>query len=103
MTCSGASCRVFLGQLISSMDVQGGSCLVVMMGEWSLDLARDYSIIVVRVHFGIVWVSSLSSGGVQAPLSVWCEVRVYYQKRGSSLCVMSAGASEVWLRAPLDG
>ena len=102
-TCSGASCRVLLGQLISSMDVQGGSCLVAMMGEWSLDLARDYSLVIVGVHSVIVGVLSLSSGGVQAPLSSWCEVRVYYQKSGSYLCVMSAGASEVWLRAPLDG
>ena len=49
-TCSGASCRVLLGQLISSMDVQGGSCLVAMMGEFSLDLARDYPIMVVKVY-----------------------------------------------------
>ena len=82
-TCSGASCRVLLGQLISSMDVQGGSCLVAMMGEWSLDLARDYSLVIVGVHSVIVGVLSLSSGGVQAPLSSWCEVRVYYQKSGS--------------------
>lgn len=46
-TCSGASCRVLLGQLISSMDVQGGSCLVAMMRGCSLVTASDYSIIVV--------------------------------------------------------
>ena len=76
-TCSGASCRVLLGQLISSMDVQGGSCLVAMMGEWSLDLARDYSLLVVRVDSVVAGVSSLSSGGVQAPLFLWCEVRMH--------------------------
>ena len=50
VTCSGASCRVLLGLLFSSWDVQGGSYLVAMMGECSLDLARDYPIMVVRVH-----------------------------------------------------
>ena len=49
-TCGGASCRVLLGLLFSSRDVQGGSSLVAMMGECSLDLARDYPIMVVRVH-----------------------------------------------------
>ena len=48
--------------------MQGGSCLVAMMGEWSLDLARDYSLVIVGVHSVIVGVLSLSSGGVQAPL-----------------------------------
>ena len=32
-----------------------------------------------------------------------CEVLLYYQKRASSLRVMSAGSSDVWLRASLDG
>ena len=101
MTFSGASCRVLLGQLISTRDVP--TCLVAMMGERSLDLSRDYSIVVVRVHFVIAGVLSLSSGNVQAPLPLWHEVHLYYQKSGSSLCVMSAGFSEVWLRAPVDG
>ena len=50
VTCSGASCRVLLGLLFSSRDVQGSSCLVAMMGEFSLDLARDYPIMVVKVY-----------------------------------------------------
>ena len=100
MTFSGVSCRVLLGQLISTRDVS--ICLVAMMGERSLDLARDYSI-VVRVRFVIAGVLSLSSGSVQAPLPLWHEVHLYYQKSGSSLRVMSAGFSEVWLKAPLDG
>ena len=47
VTCSGASCRVLLGLLFSSRDVQGGSCLVAMMRGCSLVTASDYSIIVV--------------------------------------------------------
>lgn len=50
VTCSGASCRVLKGQLISSRDVQCDSCLVAVTGECSLDLSRDYSIVVVWVH-----------------------------------------------------
>ena len=56
VTCSGASCRVLLGQLISRRDVQGGSCLVAMMGGCSIVMARDYSIIVVGVHSVVVGV-----------------------------------------------
>ena len=73
----GLSCRVLLGQLVSSRDVHGGSCLAAITGECSLDLARGYSIVVVGAHFVIAGVSSLSSGGVQAPLSLWCEVHLY--------------------------
>lgn len=32
----------------------------------------------------------LSSCGVQAPLLLCCEVHLYYQQTGSSLCVMSS-------------
>jgi len=39
LTSSGASSRVVLGQLISSRDVQGGSCLVARSGGYSLVLA----------------------------------------------------------------
>ena len=69
-TCSGASCRVLLGQLISSMDVQGGSCLVAMSGGYSLDLAWNCSIIVVGVNSVVVVGSILFS--VQASLYLWC-------------------------------
>ena len=64
----GLSCRVLLGQLVSSRDVHGGSCLAAITGECSLDLARGYSIVVVGAHFVIAGVSSLSNGGVQDPL-----------------------------------
>ena len=57
--------------------MQGGSCLVAMMGVFSLVLARGYSLLVVRVQSVVAGVSSLSSGGVQAPLSLWCEVWLY--------------------------
>ena len=57
-----------------SRDVQGGSCLVAMMVAWTLVLKRDYSIIVVLVNSVFVGASILSSGGMLAPLSLWCEV-----------------------------
>ena len=38
-TSSGASSQVVLGRLISSRDVQGGSCLVARSGGYSLVLA----------------------------------------------------------------
>ena len=69
-TCSGASCRGLLGQLFSSKDVQGGSCLVAMTGGCLLILARDYSVVVVRFHSVVSGIPSLSSGGVQALLSL---------------------------------
>ena len=65
------------GRLISSRDVQDGSCLVAVMGDCSLVLKRDYSIIVVRVNSAVAGVSVLSNGGVQALLSLWCEVHLY--------------------------
>ena len=57
--------------------MQGGSCLVAMTGSCSLVLARSYSLLVVGVHSVVAGVSSLSSGDVQAPLSLWCEVWLY--------------------------
>ena len=77
VACSGASCQVLLWQLFSSRDLQGGSCLVAMTGGYSVILARDYSIIVVGVHSVVTGASILSSGCVKAPLSLWCEVRLY--------------------------
>ena len=68
--CSGASCQVLFWQFFSSRDLQGGSCLFAMTGDYSLVLARDYSIIVVGIHSVIAGVSSLSSGGVQTPFSL---------------------------------
>ena len=55
----------------------GGSCLVAVMGGCSLVLARDYSLFVVWVNSVVVGVLILSNGGVQALLSMWCEVRLY--------------------------
>ena len=57
--------------------MQGGSCLVAMTGGYSVILTRDYSIIVVGVHSVVAGASILSSGGVKAPLSLWCEVHLY--------------------------
>ena len=65
-----------LGVAHHSRDVQGGSCLVAMMGGCSLVLKRDYSIIVVLVNSVFAGASILSSGGVPVPLSLWCEVRL---------------------------
>ena len=62
--CSGASCQVLLWQLFSSRDLQGGSCLVAMTGDYSLVLARDYSLLVVRVNSVVAGTSILSNGGV---------------------------------------
>jgi hypothetical protein len=56
------------------MDVQGGSCLVAMMGGCSLVLKRDYSIVVALVNSVFLGASILSSGGMLAPLSLWREV-----------------------------
>ena len=39
-----------------SKEMQGGSCLVAMMGGCSIVMARDYSIIVVGVHSVVVGV-----------------------------------------------
>ena len=57
--------------------MQGGSCLVAMTGGCSVVLARGYSLLAVGVHSVVAGVSSLSSGGVQAPLFLWCEVRMH--------------------------
>ena len=46
---SGTSCRVLLGQLASSRDVQGGLCLVAVRGGCSL-VMQVTTIIVVVVH-----------------------------------------------------
>ena len=69
LTCRGASSRVALGKFISSRDVQSGSCLVAMSGGYSLDLAWNFPIIVVRVNSVVVG-SILFS--VQASLYLWC-------------------------------
>lgn len=57
--------------------MQGGSCLVAVMGGYSLALAWDFSIIVVGINSVVVVGSNLSSGGVQAPLYFWSEVHHY--------------------------
>ena len=77
LICNGTSCRVPLGKLVSIRDVQGGSYLVAMMGGCSLVLARDYSIIVVRVNTVVAGISIFSNGGVQALFSLCCEVHLY--------------------------
>ena len=47
--CSGTSCRVLLGQLVSSRDMQGGLCLVAVRGGCFL-VMQVTTIIVVVVH-----------------------------------------------------
>ena len=56
--------------------MQVGAFLVAMMGGCSLVLARDYSIIVVGVNSVVAVATILSSGGVPAPVSLWCELCV---------------------------
>ena len=68
---------IILRSLISSKDVQGGSYLIVMSGDYSLVLAWDFSIVVVLVTFVVVVGLIISSGGVQSPLYLWCEVRLF--------------------------
>ena len=82
--------------------MQGGSCLVAMMGDCSLVLARDYSIIVVRFHSVVVGVLSLSSGGVQVPLSLlWVGSSLVLVCSHLSSCgrgaSFSCGSVMVWL------
>lgn len=68
---------VVLQQLVSSRDVQDGSCLVSMLCGNSLVLAQDFPIIVVGV--------SCSCGRFNSPvvecklLCLWCEVRLCWQ------------------------
>ena len=85
-----ASSRVFLGRLISSMDVQCRSCLVAVSGGSSLVLAFYFSDFMVRfntvfvgVRFSLVVVCNLlstchvgfiSNSSRGAPLSVRCLV-----------------------------
>ena len=45
--------------------------------QGSVVLARDYSILVVGVHSVVVRALIISSGGVKAPLSLWCKVHLY--------------------------
>ena len=61
-----------------SKEMQGGSCLVAMMGGCSLVLKRDSSIVVVLVNSVFLGASILSSGGVKF---------VCLSRRGTPLCV----------------
>ena len=54
--------------------MQGGSCLAVMSGGYSLVLAWDFSIVVVGVNSVVVVGLVLSTGVVQTPLYLWCDV-----------------------------
>ena len=75
VTCGGVSCQVLLGQLVSNKDKQSDSCFVTVMCASSL--VFQGIIVVVGVHSVVVGISSLSNGGVQAPLSLSCEVCLY--------------------------
>ena len=68
------SCQVLLERLVSKKDKQSRSCLVAVTCASSLVLQGI--IVVVGVH-SVVVISSLCSGGVQAPLSLSCEVCLY--------------------------
>ena len=59
-----------LGRLVSSRDVQGGSCLVAMSSGYSLVLAWNFSIIVLGVNSVVVVGLILFS--VQASFYLWC-------------------------------
>lgn len=59
------SSQVVLGQLISSRDVQGCSCLFAMLGSYSRILAWDFSILVLRVNSVVVVGLILSICGVR--------------------------------------
>ena len=48
-----------------------------MLGGYSLVLTWDFSILVVEFNAVVVVDSILSSGSVQAPLYLWCEVHIY--------------------------
>ena len=65
---SGSSSRIVLGRLISSRDVQGGSCLFVICRWLVTSLPFVFSLVVVIVNSVVVVGSSLSSCGVNAPL-----------------------------------
>ena len=80
------SSRVVLWQLISSRDVQGGSCLVAMLGGCSRILAWDFSILVLGVNSVVVVGLILSSDGVQTPLYLWCEIRLLEAEGLLSMC-----------------
>ena len=54
--------------------MQGGSCLVAMLGGCSRILAWDFSILVLGVNSVVVVGLILSSDGVQTPLYLWCDV-----------------------------
>ena len=73
-TCGGASSQVVLGRLVSSRDVQSASCLFPILGGYSLVLAWDFSIVVVGVNSVVVVGLVLSTGVVQTPLYLWCDV-----------------------------
>ena len=56
--------------------MQCSSCLVAMSGGYLLVLACDFSNFVVGFNTVVVGCSILSSGGMQAPLYLSCEVRL---------------------------
>jgi len=75
VTCGGVFCQVLLGQLVSNKDKQSDSCFVAVTCASSL--VFQGIIVVVGVYSVVMGILSLSSGGVQAPLSLSCDVCLY--------------------------
>ena len=76
-TCGGASSQAVLGLLVSSRDVHDGSCQVAVC-QWLLtSIGMVFTLVVVGVNSVAVVGSILSICGVQSPLQLWCEVRIY--------------------------
>ena len=84
MTCGGVSCRVLLGKLVSSKDMQSCSCLFAVTCGGSLFL--QVIIIVVGVYSVVAGISSLSR--VVCKLLSPCGVRfVCNSRRGAPIYV----------------
>ena len=86
--------------------MQGASCLFPVLGGYSLVLAWDFSIIVVGVNSAVVVGLVLSTGVVQTPLYLWCDVHLficplYLWWVGSSLVVICRLLSSCGRGAPL--
>ena len=66
------------------------SLLLQCAGDCSLVLAWDFSLDMVRVNSVVVVSSIPSSCGLLAPVYLCCEGCLYCQQKSSSLCVMSS-------------
>ena len=80
----------------------GVTCLCQRCAGWPLSCVNVwvatyqfqhgfFSLVVIGVNSVLVVGSIFSSCGVQESLQLWCDIHLYQQQRGSSLCVMSRG------------